>query len=123
MPLRHALTSAALALCAASAAWPLLAWSAPPTPAVPVTPPSAAPAQGPTGARSPEPAVQRTVLEDDNVRIEELTVRGQAQRITVQNKTGGNVTSRYEIITGDGGHDPSQDRRATGQRVWQLFSF
>ena len=31
----------------------------------------------------PEPAIKRTVVEDDQVRIEELRVRGQVQRITV----------------------------------------
>ena len=68
-----------------------------------------------------EPVVQRLVAEDDNVRIEELRVRGQTRSITVRSKT---LSARpYEIITADGARDLSQDRRATGQRVWHLFSF
>ena len=69
----------------------------------------------------PEPVVQRLVAEDDNVRIEELRVRGQTRSITVRSKTPG--ARPYEIITADGARDLSQDRRATGQRVWHLFSF
>jgi hypothetical protein len=80
-------------------------------------PPEAAPRAG----RFPEAAVERLVSEDDNVRIEELRVRGQTKSITVHNKTAGG--SRYEIIPSDGGRDPSQDKRAAGQRVWQMFSF
>jgi hypothetical protein len=87
--------------------------SSPSTP----TPPEAAPAT----RRFPEAAVERLVSEDDNVRIEELRVRGQTKSITVHNKTAGG--SRYEIIPSDGGRDPSQDKRAAGQRVWQMFSF
>jgi hypothetical protein len=108
---RNALVSAFLAL---GMLWPALSWSAEP---------AGKAESSATDARSAEPAVQRTVLEDDNVRIEELKVRGQSQRITVQNKTGGVVTSRYEILTGDGGRDPSQDKRSAGQRVWHIFSF
>ncbi|MDP3085497.1 MAG: hypothetical protein Q8N44_17645 [Rubrivivax sp.] len=70
---------------------------------------------------TPEPAVERRVLEDDGVRIEELRVRGLNQRISVQSKTAG--VRGYQIITGDDGRDPSQDRRGAGQRVWQLLSF
>ena len=70
----------------------------------------------------PEPAVQHTVVEDDRVRIEELRVRGQNQRITVQPKKGGRA---YEVLPADGSRDMSSDaaRGAAGQRVWHLFSF
>jgi hypothetical protein len=40
-------------------------------------------------ARGGEPAVQRKVTEDDGVRIEELRVRGETQRIVVRSKVGG----------------------------------
>jgi hypothetical protein len=80
-----------------------------------------APEAAPATRRFPEAAVERLVSEDDNVRIEELRVRGQTKSITVHNKTAGG--SRYEIIPSDGGRDPSQDKRPTGQRVWQMFSF
>ena len=67
----------------------------------------------------PEPAVQHTVIEDDRARIEELRVRGQNQRITVQPKKGGKA---YEVLPADGSRDDAT-RGAAGQRVWHLFSF
>ena len=69
----------------------------------------------------PEPVAQRLVAEDDNVRIDELRVRGQTRSITVRSKTPG--ARPYEIITADGARDLSQDRRASGQRVWHVLSF
>lgn len=75
-----------------------------------------------TGAVSrAEPEVKRAVLEDDNVRIEELRVRGQVQRIVVTPKTAG--TRPYEIAPADTGRDYSQNRGITGLSLWQLFSF
>ena len=72
--------------------------------------------------RAAEPNVQRIVSEDDNVRIDELRVRGQTTQIVVQSKIAGG--SRYEILPGEAGRDPSlQDKRGAGQRVWRLFSF
>ncbi len=69
-----------------------------------------------------EPAVQRTVVEDDGVRIEELRVRGQNRRITVQSKVLG--AAPYEIVTPDGARDMSQARGgAAGHSVWHLFGF
>jgi hypothetical protein len=65
-----------------------------------------------------EPAVQRSVIEDEGSRISELRVRGQTQRITVQPKVGG--AKAYEIVTGDG-HGIAGG--ATGQRVWQVLQF
>jgi hypothetical protein len=72
-------------------------------------------------AEEPEPSVQRTVLEDDRVRIEELRVRGQVQRVVVRNKNSN--LKDYEVLTGDAGRDPSQRGRAAGQRVWHILSF
>jgi hypothetical protein len=74
---------------------------------------------------APEPAVQRTVLEDDNVRIEELRVRGVNQRLVVRPKANakGQAMPEYEILPAEPGRDSAQDRRAAGQRVWRLFSF
>lgn len=68
-----------------------------------------------------EPALQRTVVEDDGVRIEETRVRGQATRVVVRSKVAG--AKAYEIVTGDTARDPAQERRAAGQRVWQILSF
>jgi hypothetical protein len=72
-------------------------------------------------APPPEPAVRRTVVEDDGVRIEELRVRGLAKSIVVQPKASG--VRAYEIVTGQDGRDLSQDRRSAGQRVWQVLAF
>ena len=72
----------------------------------------------------PEPKVQRTVVEDEGARIEELRVRGQLQRIVVRPKNA----AEYEIVAPPGGRDPSQNRAnqqpgAGGQRVWNLLKF
>jgi hypothetical protein len=82
--------------------------------------PAAAQSGGPA-ARGGEPAVQRSVIEDDAVRIEELRVRGQAQSITVRPKMAG--VRPYQILPGNSGRDPSQARDGAGQRVWQMFTF
>jgi hypothetical protein len=75
----------------------------------------------PVAQRGGEPAVQRLVTEDDGVRIEELRVRGQTQRIVVHSKLGN--ARPYEILPAGQGRDLSQDKRAIGQRVWSVFSF
>lgn len=78
----------------------------------------------PTGADAapPEPAVQRQVLEDEQVRIEELRVRGINRRLLVQPKTAG--VAAYEILPEEPGRDTDTARRgSTGQRVWRLLSF
>jgi hypothetical protein len=71
-----------------------------------------------------EPNVQRTVVQDDGARIEELRVRGQVQRIVVKPKNA----AEYEVVAPAGGRDPSQNRAnqqagAGGQRVWNLLKF
>ena len=69
-----------------------------------------------------EPNVQRTVVQDDGARIEELRVRGQVQRIVVKPKNA----AEYEVVPPAGGRDPSQNRanqQAGGQRVWNLLKF
>lgn len=68
-----------------------------------------------------EPEIKRTVVEDDKVRIEELRVRGQVQRITVSPKASG--VRPYEIVPPDAGRDASQNKGLSGQRLWQFFSF
>ena len=65
-----------------------------------------------------EPSAQRLVAEDDQVRIAELRVRGQTQRLTVQPKHG---APGYEVLPAPGGQDPSGRRDtagSAGQRVW-----
>jgi hypothetical protein len=70
-----------------------------------------------------EPKVEHTVIQDKDVRIEELRVRGRTQRITVQPKG----MKGYEILPADEGHDMSESagaqRGAAGQRVWRILTF
>jgi hypothetical protein len=78
-------------------------------------------ASAPAAARA-EPAVQRTVVEDEGVRIDELRVRGQNRRIAVQSKALG--AAPYEIVMPEAARDMSQAHGgAAGRSVWQLFGF
>ena len=89
-----------------------------------------APAGSPAGApTSPTPAAPAAttksahvvVIEDDQVRIEEVRSRGRVQSIHVQSKLA-NVKA-YDIQVAPPGRDPSQERGNAGQRTWSLFSF
>ncbi len=104
--MKHPLTRSALALLLAGAA---LAVQGQPAPS--------------GGAAEPE--VRAGVVEDEGAKIEELRVRGQAQRIVVSPKVG--PRTRYEIITGDGSRELSDGagstRGAAGKRVWNVLSF
>lgn len=70
-----------------------------------------------------EPQVQRSVIEDDSVRIEELRVRGLNTSLVVKPKHA----AQYEVVPTPGGRDPSQGRigsqGAAGQRVWNVLKF
>jgi hypothetical protein len=70
-----------------------------------------------------EPKVQRSVIEDDSVRIEELRVRGLSTSLVVKPKHA----AEYEVVPTPGGRDPSQGRGssqgAAGKRVWNVFKF
>ena len=72
-------------------------------------------------AAEPEPDVKRTVVEDDQVRIEQLNVRGQVQQVTVHNKKGS--APDYQIVLPRAGREGARERDAAGQRVWRLISF
>lgn len=73
-------------------------------------------------ADSREPRVEHRVVEDDKVRVEELRVRGETQRIVVRPKMPG--AKEYEIVPSTGAVDPSQSyRRPAGSSVWRLLSF
>lgn len=77
----------------------------------------------PAAAADGEPVVQRHVAEDDAVRVDELRVRGQPQRITVSPKRGP-IRRGYDIVPPDAGRDPSSSARGlAGQRVWNVLSF
>lgn len=80
---------------------------------------SAEPAAAPATS-VPEPQVLHQVTEDDNVRIEELRVRGQTKRLTVKPKIRG--VEPYEIATPEPGRAPGDDPKA-GQRVWLSLTF
>ncbi|HSI49385.1 MAG TPA: hypothetical protein VLA61_14010 [Ideonella sp.] len=71
-------------------------------------------------SKVPEPQILRQVTEDDEIRIEELRVRGATQRITVQPKHGS--FPAYDIVPRDNSRPPSQDPKA-GQRVWLSLPF
>ncbi|NBU88325.1 MAG: hypothetical protein EBS16_03790 [Betaproteobacteria bacterium] len=71
---------------------------------------------------TPEAKVERLVIEDDQVRIEELRVRGESQRIVVKLKGSGG--REYDIVPPTGASDPSQRLKApAGSALWRLFSF
>jgi hypothetical protein len=77
----------------------------------------------PAPASPPEPVVQHRITEDDQVRIEEVRVRGQTQSITVTSKVRGWKGRQYEVVPPSGARDPSQAGHSNGQRVWHLFDF
>lgn len=68
----------------------------------------------------PEPQVLAQVTEDDNVRIEELRVRGQTKKLVVKPKVKG--LDGYEIAAPEPGRAPADDPKA-GQRVWRSLKF
>ena len=74
--------------------------------------------------RAGEPVVKRTVIDDGRARIEELRVRGQLQKVTVEPK---GRAPGYEILLGDGAHvvgdDPGTSRGSAGKRVWNVLRF
>jgi hypothetical protein len=70
--------------------------------------------------RTPEPQVLEQVTEDDNVRIEELRVRGQTRKLVVKPKIKG--LDGYEIAAPEPGRAPSDDPKA-GQRIWWSLKF
>lgn len=87
---------------------------------------SAGAAEAPAKTTAPEPGepkVERTVTEDDAVCIDELKVRGAAQKVTVHHK--GSRAPDYEIQLEDAGRQSAagSDRGSNGRRVWRLLNF
>ena len=75
--------------------------------------------------RAGEPAIQRTVIEDRLAKVEELRVRGQLQRVTVDLK---GRAPNYEVLTHDGARDIADGGivglgGAAGKRVWNVLRF
>ncbi len=112
-----------VALAAALAAAALAARAEPPADGTRPTAPETAAAVGKPAA--PEPAVKRSVIEDDNARIEEVRVRGAVRSTKVQPK--GPIKAEYEVLPLDAGRDnvegPHSGKGATGQAVWRVLSF
>ena len=75
----------------------------------------------------PEPKVEKTVSEDDQVRIEELKVRGEAKKVTVKNKL--TKAPDYEIVVNDAGRESAGGtgtglpKSGSGSRVWNVLKF
>jgi hypothetical protein len=76
--------------------------------------------QAPAQPTRPEPQVLHQITEDEQIRIEELRVRGQTKRLTVQPKIRG--VGAYEITPPEPGRAPADDPKA-GQRVWLSITF
>jgi hypothetical protein len=85
---------------------------------------ASSPSPSASAARQAEPGSTTRVIEDERVRIEETSVRGQLQRITVRSKLTG---QEYEIIVTPGGRNPSQGTAkggdAAGKSGWSVFRF
>ncbi|MGQ3053615.1 MAG: hypothetical protein ACT6S0_17690 [Roseateles sp.] len=75
----------------------------------------------------PEPKVEKTVAEDDQVRIEEVKVRGETKKVTVKNKL--TKAPDYEIVVTDagresaGGSGTGLSKSGSGTRVWRVINF
>jgi len=117
---------AVLGVCAGLLACPL-AWAQEQPAAKPAPAPAPKSVAMPAGdVRDPaEPNVKHTIIEDEGSKIDELRVRGQAQRIVVTPKVG--IKKSYEIITDSGGREMSDgsgaSRGAVGKRVWNVLNF
>jgi hypothetical protein len=110
----------AAALLAAVA--PLAAQTAAPAKATPSMPGPQTLPSSPAPAPATDPNLpERRVIEDDQVRIEELRVRGQVRSVTVHSKLAG--ARPYEVDVGRPGRDPSIYRGTAGQSRWSLLDF
>jgi hypothetical protein len=75
----------------------------------------------------PEPKVERSVAEDDQVRIEELKVRGETKKVTVRHKKS--KAPDYEILVNDAGRESAGGtgtglpKSGSGTRVWRVLNF
>lgn len=78
----------------------------------------AAPAADPPAFKEPpEPKVEQITVQDKDVRIDELRVRGQTRSLTVKPRNA----PEYEVLPIDPGK-PIDDK-TEGRRVWRLFQF
>lgn len=78
-----------------------------------------APASAASAARAP---THVTVIEDDNVRIEETHGRnGAVSKVTVRTKAPG--AKDYDVQVDPAGRDPNQDKGSAGRRTWSVLNF
>ena len=82
---------------------------------------AAEPAVAEPATRGSEPVVERSVIEDDQNRIESLKVRGQTVRITVQSKVPG--AKAYDITVPDTTGRAAEADPKSGKRVWWALNF
>jgi hypothetical protein len=87
--------------------------------AEPVATSPQAPAPAASAARPP---AHVTVIEDDNVRIEETHGRnGAVSKVTVRTKAPG--AKDYDVQVAPAGRDPNQDKGSAGRRTWSVLNF
>ncbi len=115
--LLHGLGPLALACSLGASAAPDTA-TASGAPASPTSPAARAASAPPRAAAA---ADGHRVIEDDQVRIDELRVRGEVRSITVQSKL--RSAPPYGVLVRRSGRDPSQDDSAAGHSVWSLLDF
>jgi hypothetical protein len=77
----------------------------------------AQPAASTPAREAAEPKVERIVVQDDAVRIEELRVRGVTQSVTVSPKNA----PAYQVAPTTPARPPED--KSQGRRTWRLFSF
>jgi hypothetical protein len=77
----------------------------------------AQPAASTPAREAAEPKIERIVVQDDAVRIEELRVRGVTQSVTVSPKNA----PAYQVAPTTPARPPED--KSQGRRTWRLFSF
>ncbi len=87
-----------------------------------VAKPVTAPAKPASAASAARASSNVTVLEDDNVRIEETHGRtGAISKVTVRTKLPG--AKDYDVQVAPAGRDPNQDKGSAGKRTWSVLNF
>jgi hypothetical protein len=79
--------------------------------------PAPNPAAAAPSREAPEPKVERIVVQDNAVRIEELRVRGVTQSVTVSPKNA----PAYQVAPTTPARPPED--KSQGRRTWRIFSF
>lgn len=119
--LLHGLGPLALACSLGASAAPDTATATATATGAPASPTSPAARAASAPPRAAAAADGHRVIEDDQVRIDELRVRGEVRSITVQSKL--RSAPPYGVLVRRSGRDPSQDDSAAGHSVWSLLDF